>query len=166
MSFTNSTEKKLLIVGAGEHSQVVREISISLGFNEFYYLDDNKCNEYVIGCIRELPKYKDQFKYTFISIGNNQSRKELFFKAMSLGYHIPTLISPRAYVSSSADIGDGCLICPMACVQANTAIEKGCFISSGAILDHNVKIGSFSHINAGVVCMSGTIINELTRVDK
>lgn len=165
MSFEKDIEKRLLIVGAGDHSQVVREISESLGFNEFYYLDDKKQDECVIGCISDLAKYKDRFKYSFISIGHNQLRKVLFNKAVSLGYQIPKLISPHAYVSSSADIGKGCLICPMACIQANTVIEDGCFVSSGATLDHNVKVGCFAHINAGVVCKSGIIINELTKVD-
>ncbi len=165
MNLDYDVEKTLLIIGAGEHSHVVREIGEAVGYKSFYYLDDKKEDALVLGNICELPKFKDRFRKVFISIGDNGLRMSLFIEALKLGYQIPTLISPSAYVSKSADIGVGCLICPLSCVQANVVIERGCFISSGAILDHNTKIGEFSHINAGVVCMSGVAIKRLTKAN-
>lgn len=43
-----------------------------------------------------------------------------------LGYSVPILVHPTAYVSKSARIGSGTIIEPKAIVNANAAIGNGC----------------------------------------
>lgn len=47
-------------------------------------------------------------------------------QAENLGFHIPVLIHPTAYISPSAVIEAGTVVEPKAIVNANTVVQKGC----------------------------------------
>lgn len=155
--------KRLLILGAGGHGKVVGEIARACGFTEVKYLDDN--SEMTLGKISDLPLYRNQFTYIALGIGNNEVRQKLYEEATKLGYSLPILIHPSAYVSSSAVVLEGSVIEPKACVNANSNVGKGCIISIGAIVDHDVIIGDYVHINAGAIAKAGSHIDALAKID-
>ncbi|MBQ4128742.1 MAG: PglB [Ruminococcus sp.] len=149
--------KKLLIIGAGAHSEVVCEVARSCGYSEFIFVDDSKellsigRAQYDTTALSWLIK---EYEDAFISVGNNQMRKSMYDQLIENGYNIPSLIHPTAYISSSATIGDGSLIGPMSIVNSNALIGKGCILSCAAVVDHNVVVSDFAHIDAGAVCES------------
>ena len=145
--------KSLLILGAGGHGRVAAEIAESLGYR-VSFLDD-KPGEGVIGSISELEKFGPVFDACFIGIGNNAVRHKLLDRLTELGLMVATLISPKAYVSSSVKVGCGTVIEPGAIVNANVTIGCGCIVSVGGIIDHDSVLEDFSHVNTGAICMSG-----------
>lgn len=152
--------KRLLVLGAGGHGKVVREVALSLLdidgkllYEAVDFLDDNSVN--TIGRIADLEKYRDKYSDVFCGIGNNKVRKQLLDQAKEFGYSIPVLIHPTAYISPSAVIEAGTVIEPKAIVNANTVIHRGCIISVGAIVDHDVLINEFVHVNAGAIVKAG-----------
>ena len=156
--------KKLLIIGAGGHGKVVKEIAESLGYQDIAFLDD-KSSE-AIGKSADSQKFVEEYQYAFVSIGNNKFRGELLVRLEQEGFEIPILIHPSAYVSRSAVIGKGTVVEPMAIVNANSKIGNGCIISVGAIVDHNVIIEDYCHINSGAICMAGSQLKKRgTKVD-
>lgn len=156
--------KRLLILGAGGHGKVVRETALSIvenyipKYSKVDFLDDN--SDEAVGKISELENYIGVYDEVFCGIGNNSERQELLEKAEKLGYEIPTLIHPTAYVSPTAVVGRGTVIEPMAIVNANSTIGKGSIISVGAIVDHDVTIGRYVHVNAGAICKAGSVVEE------
>ena len=156
--------KNLLILGAGGHGKVVREVALSITddympqYSKVDFLDDYA--ESAIGKIRDLKNYVEIYDDVFCGIGNNSVREELLEKAEKLGYEIPILIHPTAYVSASAKIGKGTVVEPKAIVNANSIIGKGSIISVGAIIDHDVIIEKYVHVNAGAICKAGSKIEE------
>lgn len=114
--------KTLLILGAGGHGRVAAEIAESLGYT-IPFLDD-KPSEGVIGSISELEKFGPEFDACFIGIGNNAVRHKLQDRLVELGLSVATLISPRAYVSSSVKVGCGTVIEPGTVVNANVTMRK------------------------------------------
>lgn len=100
--------KTLLIIGAGGHGRVVGEIAEACGYS-VAYLDDQSGNK-VVGTILELEKFKDQFGFYFVGIGNNTTRQLLLERLEKLGLEIPSLIHPTAYVSPTASIGAGTVV--------------------------------------------------------
>ena len=158
--------KNLLILGAGGHGQVVKEIAIVCGYEPkaISFLDDNAPN--VVGKIKEAPYLAPNYDGVIIAIGNNSLRRDISEKLECFeGINIVTLIHPTAYVSPTAVIGKGTVVEPKAVINANSKIGEGCIVSVGAIVDHDSNVGFFSHINAGAICMAGSKIEKLTKVN-
>ena len=134
--------KSLLIIGAGGHGQVVKEIAQDLGYERIDFIDDY--NSQAIGKIKDLENFKE-YENAFIGIGNNQLRNKLIDLLERFGYQVPVLIHPTAYISRRASIEAGTAVEPQAIVNANTKIRKGSIVSVGG------KVKDFEKIEAGNV---------------
>ena len=154
--------KSLLILGSGGHGQVVKEVAKACGYQNISFLDDN--SSIAIGKIKDLKNFSE-YSDVFVSIGIGNLREELLSLAKSLNFNIPTLIHPSAYVSESAQLGDGCIVEPKAVINSNVQIEEGCIISIGALVDHNVVIKKYSQVNTGCIVKTGSIINSYKKLE-
>lgn len=157
---------KLLIVGAGGHGNVVKEIAQAqkdYHFDSFAFVDDKSTN--AIGTTADLKDLQNAYDMAIVAIGNNRIRASLQRKLKELGYHIPTLIHPTAYVSPSARIGEGTVVEPMAIINANACIHDGCIISVGSIVDHDAVVEEYCHVNAGAIVMSMTHLDAYEKID-
>lgn len=155
--------KSLLIIGAGGHGNVVKEIAEALGYSNIEFLDDDSTR--AIGKIADSKDFVSQFDEAFVSIGNNKLRSDILYRLVKEGYNIPVLIHPTAYVSKSALIAMGTLVEPMAVVNANSKISFGCIISVGSIVDHDAVLEYCVHVNAGAICKAGSFIAKETKLE-
>lgn len=172
--------KKLLILGAGGHGKVVLECAISSNnLVDIAFLDDSKVGQCVqgykiIGGIKELESFKEEYDYAIVAIGNNKLRLNLIDKLINAGYSVPSIIHPSAVVSSSSHIGQGVVILPGAVVNAEAQIQKGAIINTRAIIEHDNIIEEGVHISPGVnlggtvhvgrytwICIGATVINNI-----
>lgn len=120
---------KLLILGAGGHGKVVKEVAESIVdssgkcvYEQIEFLDDK--NKEAIGKIEDIEKFVGEFDHAFVGIGNNKLRGKLINRLERAGYKIPVLIHPTAYVSRSAEIRKGTVIEPKAIVKAGISVES------------------------------------------
>ena len=149
--------KNLLILGAGQYSYVVREIAEAIGeFEKIDLLDDN--NPSAIGKINDFENLQYQYSHAIVSIGSNPIRMQLLERLEAVGYLIPVLIHPRAYVSPSAKIGAGSIVEPFAVIQANATSGKGCIISATAVINHNAVVGDGAHCDCGTVTAARGVV--------
>ena len=155
--------KRLLILGAGGHGKVVREVALSIVdennkpvYEAIDFLDDNATE--AVGKISDLEKFANNYDEAFCGIGNNNVRKNILDQIKKSGLSIPVLIHPSAYISATALVEEGTVIEPKAIVNTNSIIHKGCIISVGSIVDHDVEVGEFSHVNAGAIVKAGARI--------
>ena len=155
--------KGLLIIGAGGHGKVVKEIAEALGYTNIAFLDDNSAE--AIGKIADSKAFVNQFQEAFVGIGNNKFRSELLTRLEQEGFAIPVLIHPTAYVSKSAVIGNGTVVEPMAIVNANSKIGIGCIVSVGSIVDHDAALEDCVHVNAGAICKAGSFVSKETKLE-
>lgn len=155
--------KRILIIGAGGHGRVVAEVAQDCDYDEVAFLDDN--SDLAIGKISDIKNFKDKYTDVFIGIGNNKVREKLLTEIKTLGFNIPALVHPSAYISRSSMIGIGTIIEPKAIVNANSVIGEGCIISVGSIIDHDVTIGKCCHINAGAIVMASKEIKNLIKIE-
>jgi len=154
----------LLIIGAGGHGHVVKETAQALGiYKRIDFIDEH--SELAIGTCGELEKFKAEYSEVFVAFGNNELREKWLITAKKLGFHIPALVHPRAYVSPSATIEEGVIILPNAVVNTCSKIKPGSIIGIGCLVDHDVIIGEYCHINTGAIIMAGSNINNLTKVE-
>ena len=134
--------QNLLIVGAGVYALVAKEIAESMGcFEKIAFVDDNAKTTpsgiEVVGRVSDVENLVSEYYNVVVAIGNPEVRLGLIQKLNEeTPCRIVTLVSPRAYVSPSAQIGKGCIIEPMAVVHTGCVLTTGCIISAGAVVNH------------------------------
>ncbi len=162
----------LLILGAGGHGRVVREVAVATGqYENIAFLDDNwnvddvfQKQSDVIGRLSDYDKFTGQFDSAFVAIGNPEVRKK-YQELLAQKYEIATLTHPEAHISPSSSIGKGTVVMAGAVLQTNSRIGAGCIISAGVIVDHDSVVGDYCHINAGAIVPSMSTVAAKTKVD-
>jgi|WetSurMetagenome_2_1015567.scaffolds.fasta_scaffold11455_3 sugar O-acyltransferase (sialic acid O-acetyltransferase NeuD family) len=108
----------------------------------------------IIGNDDDIPRFAARYKNFLITIGQIKSsdkRVRIYETIKKSGGTLPVIISPKAYVSSSAIISEGTIIMHNALINAKAVIGKGCIINTGALIEHEVSIGDFCHISTHAV---------------
>lgn len=156
---------EILLIGAGGHARAC--IDVIEGQDKFQIAGlvgsvkelNSRCLGYkVIATDDELPRLVREFEYAFVAIGQIRSsigRAELYLKAVELGFKLPVIVSPKAYVSRHAEIGKGSIVLHGATVNASARIGNNCIINSGAIVEHDVVVENHCHISTGAVLNGG-----------
>ena len=67
------------------------------------------------------------------------------------GFTLPSIISPKAYVSKHSKIGDGTVIMHHAIINGGVKIGLKCFIGSNVTTKNNIIIKENSFIKAGTL---------------
>ena len=130
----------LLIVGAGGYGQLAKEVAVAMdNFDKIDFLDDTSA--LAIGKTDEMALFTAEYTCAFVAIGNANSRSLLLKRLQACGYRIVTLVHPKAYVSPSAELGDGCCIEPFATVHTGAVLGEGCFVCAGAVVNHDATLG-------------------------
>lgn len=81
---------------------------------------------------------------------------DMFYKS---GKNIKPSVSPTAYISSSAKIGQNCYIGHNVVIEDEAEIGDNCIIESGSYIDYRVKIGNRARIDSNV-SISYSIIGD------
>lgn len=158
--------RKLAVIGAGGHGKVVAELAAALGtYGEIVFLDDRaqgSVNGFpVIGTtlLLENSLSPEQFDIA-VAVGNNRIRRQIAEKAAALGFSLPVLIHPGAYVSPSATVGQGSVVMAKAVVQAGSVLKDGVIVNTAATVDHDCLLDAFVHISPGAHLSGNTHIGE------
>lgn len=156
-------KKNLLILGAGQYGQVVRETAEATGrFVRIAFLDDN--NPVAVGKMDAYMSFRKECDCAFVAIGNPQLRLRWLERLESAGYELPVLIHPKAYVSPSAILGGGTVVEPMAVVNTAAVVDKGGLVCAGSVVNHNAHVMSGCQIDCGAVVASNAVVPEGTKV--
>lgn len=168
----------LLIVGAGDYGIVAFEIAQEIGcFDKIDFVDDNYESKgkhgRVVGTTQQLTELSTQYSNIVVAIGNSRTREELLKRIEDeTPYNIVSLISPRAYVSPSAQIKRGCIVEPMAVIHNSCEVGVGCIISAGAVINHtsvledvvhvdcNATVQGYTRVPTGVKVLSGQVYSK------
>lgn len=160
----------LLIVGAGTYAVVAYEIAADMGcFDKIAFVDDERTTApngiSVVGTIRDVERLFTEYNNVIVAIGNSKARLSLLEQLKDMSFSIATLISPKAYVSASANIQSGCIIEPMAVVHTACFIAEGCIISAGAVINHASMCCSGVHIDCNATVDGYCLVPLGTKVD-
>lgn len=121
----------------------------------------------ILGSDDDLCELRASCDCALITIGQIKSpsiRTRLFENAKSLGFILPTIISPRAYVSRHALIGEGTIIMHDALVNARATIGCNCIINTKALVEHDAVVGDNCHISTAAIINGGTVVRKGTFV--
>lgn len=156
----------LVIVGAGGHGRSVLEVTRLAGTHEVMaFLDDQLqpgtkvMGVPVWGPTSELPSLTARgVTAVHIAIGNNRVRERLMELTQAAGLPCATLIHPRACVSPSASLGDGCAVMALAIVGTEATLGRGVIVNVGAVVDHHARVADHGHLGANAAMAGGTTL--------
>jgi sugar O-acyltransferase (sialic acid O-acetyltransferase NeuD family) len=151
---------KLVLIGGGGHcAACIDVIEQEDKFEIAGIVDKNSVSVMLLGYPflggdDDLEDIRSSYDYAFITIGQIKSpliRIRLFEYAKSLGFVIPSIISPRAYVSRHAFMAEGSIIMHDALVNSRASIGRNCIVNSKALVEHDAVIEDYCHISTAAV---------------
>jgi UDP-3-O-[3-hydroxymyristoyl] glucosamine N-acyltransferase len=119
----------------------------------------------VIACDDDLESIYKTCKNAVITIGHiksNTLRKKLYEKAKEIGFNLPVIISPLAYVSKHSLIEESTVIMHHALINANAKVGKNCIINTKALIEHDVIVEDNCHISTASVLNGAVKVLENT----
>lgn len=162
--------KRLLLIGAGGHCKACIDVIEQIGEWQIAGIIDRKDSGVdevlgypVIGCDDDLAELRKQYDYAFVTVGQIRSAElkiKLFNQIKLLGFKQPGLVSPLAYVSKHATIGEGTIIMHYAMVNAAAKIGDNCIINTKALIEHDAVIENHCHISTGATINGGVCVGE------
>lgn len=165
-------KKEIIIIGAGGHAKSCIDI---INYDQSYSIKgiiglENDLNLNILGhnVIGEEKDLKEIFitcKNVLIAIGQIKTPKKrvyLYEFLLDIGFKLPTIISPRSYISSNSKIGQGSIIMHGAIVNAGASIGDNCIINTNAIIEHDAIIQNHCHISTGSIINGASTVGEGT----
>lgn len=151
----------LIVIGAGGHAHACIDVIEQLGTYKIVGLVglpeemNGKFLGYsVIGVDSDLSKLARDCQYAIIAVGHIHSpalRIRLYQRAIELGFQLPTMIAPDAYVSRHAAVGAGTIVMHGAIINAGVRIGNNCIINSRALIEHDATVADHCHISTGAI---------------
>ncbi|AII13907.1 sugar O-acyltransferase, sialic acid O-acetyltransferase NeuD family [Campylobacter iguaniorum] len=163
--------ENIVLIGGGGHAKSVIDVLEMQGrFNIIGIIDSQNVgkmvlNYQIIGTDDDLKSIFKECKNAIISVGQIKSvetRIRLFELAKSIGFMLPTIISPLAYVSKHASLGEGTIIMHQALINAGAKVGKNCIINTKALIEHDAIVGDHCHISTASVVNGGVFVGEKT----
>lgn len=154
MNDSDGVEAGFILVGAGGHALVVRDVVESVGgrirgytaLEHSRYFDDIPW----IGGDADLST-EARDAHLALAVGDVGLRRRLVDGLPVLTRLWPALVHPAAYVADSVEVGAGVQIMAGAVVQPAVVLGDHCIVNTGAIVEHGSSLGSFTHVAGGAV---------------
>ena len=162
--------EKIVLIGNGGHSKVIRDLILAANHFELFAILDDQFEEITkkeiiyapISCIKSLAK-SYEFKIV-IAIGNNVTRKKLVSELKIPLEQYATLIHPTAILSSSAKLGQGTVVMPSVVINAHTVIGNHAIINSSSVIEHDNSIDNFAHIGPNATLTGSVTVGEGSQI--
>jgi len=162
----------ILLVGAGGHARACIDVIEQEGcFNVSGLVGlpqevGSKVLGYpVLGSDADMPALFADSAHALVAVGqikNPDLRIHLFNLVIQAGCTLPVIISPRAYVSAHASLGNGSIVMHGAVVNAGARVGCNGIINSQSLIEHDVVIGDHCHISTGASINSSVQVGDGT----
>ena len=150
-----------LVYGAGGHATIILDLLGRTGYEIVGCLaDDGPSDREIVPGVRQLGGellerlFAQGVRTAFVGIGgieSNEPRRRIFDRLLSIGFHLPPLVSSTAHIGIGARLGPATVVCPGAIVGPCVAIGANCIINAGAVVSHHSTVGDHCHITPGAL---------------
>tara|TARA_Y100000816_G_C26085300_1_gene572582 strand:- start:468 stop:1079 length:612 start_codon:yes stop_codon:yes gene_type:complete len=159
--------KELILIGAGGHClSCIDVIELQNKYKIVGLIDKKSKNRKfkykILGKDDDLKKIFKKHKIALVTLGHIEDFKkriQTFKMIKKIGFKLPKVISPTAYVSPRAFIGEGTIVMHGAIINAGVKIGKNCIINTKSLIEHGVTVGDNCHLS------TGSILNGNVRID-
>ena len=163
-------KEKIILIGGGGHCKSVIDVIeqqnsfVIAGIVDKKELVGTKVLGYeIIGCDDDLEELFQKYKNALVTVGqikSNEARVKLFTKLKAIGYTLPAIISPLAYVSQHATVDEGSVVMHHAFINASANVGKNCIINTKALMEHDVVVENHCHISTGAILNGSVLVKE------
>ncbi len=162
--------RSILILGAGDHGQVVADILLAAhergaGDTPIGFLDDDErlrgttvLGLPVLGTIAELPDLPHDA--VIIAIGDNAARGRLYPALRERGERLANAIHPTATLASGVRLGQGVMVCAGAVLETGCTIGNAAIVNTNCVIGHHSRLGDYAHISGCAVIGGHAQIGE------
>ena len=167
---SETTKPEIILVGGGGHCRsVIDVIELQDTYKILGIVDlPQNVGKTVLGYpvlgddaqLSVLYKKAHQAVITIGHIKDNAARVRVYEQLKKTGYTLPVIISPLAYVSKYAKIGEGTVVMHHAIVNANAEVGVNCIINTKALVEHDAVIENHCHIATAAVINGGVRVCE------
>jgi len=163
-------KSEILLIGGGGHCKSV--IDVIEQENKFViagiidkkeFIGQDVLGYEVVGCDDDLAELFKTYKFAVVTVGqirSNSLKIKLFNNLKNIGYTLPTIISPLAYISKHATIEEGSVIMHHSLVNANAKVGKNCIINTKALIEHDAVVEDNCHISTGAIINGGVVVKK------
>ena len=164
---------KLVLIGGGGHCAACIDVIEQedrfqiAGIVEREGIGNELLGYPILGNDDELPVIRARCDYALITVGQIKTpsiRIRLFEYARSLGFTLPTIVSPRAYVSKHASLGEGSIVMHDVLINSRASIGNNSIINTKALVEHDAVVEDHTHISTGAIVNGGARIRKGTFV--
>ncbi len=156
------TKPKIILVGAGGHCRsCIDVIEQEDRFEIMGIVDKAKQDESsavmgypLIGTDDDLQVLRKECDNALVTVGQIKSptvRIRLYERLKELGFELPRIVSPLAYVSRHTEIGEGTVVMHRATVNAGAMVGSNCILNTCSLVEHDASIGNHVHLSTGAV---------------
>ncbi len=159
-----------MIVGASTYALVAYEIAQRMGcYDRIDFVDDLRKETpngvKTIGTTSDLARLSSVYTEMVVAIGNSDFRLMMIEKIQKETFSsVVSLVSPQAFVSSTASIMHGCIIEPMAVVHSGCVLERGCIVSAGGVINHQSVCREGVHVDCNATVEGYCLVPAKTKV--
>lgn len=162
-------KEKLILIGSGGHALSCADVIELEGRFEIdgVVLENeeakNALSYPILGTDADLKSLLKDYKFAFLALGQIKSplrRMELFERLKILGFILPSIISPLAYVSKNATLDEGSIVMHHALINAGAKVGKACIINSKALIEHTAVVEDFCHISTAAVVNGECVVKK------
>ena len=149
-----SSDRALIILGAGGHAAVVVEAAVRAGWR-------------IVGIAsRDRPAASGSFagaEWLGDPDGVDAQARVAAHVARGAMLHA-AVVDPTAVVSPSAQIGHGVFLSTHAVVHARAAIGMGAIVNTAAVVEHDSAVGDFAHVSPGAILCGAVRVGRSAQV--
>lgn len=156
------------IIGCGGNSKVVADICVLNNMNIVGFFDDiydrsekNIYHKYaLLGKIDDIFKFKNEKINIINSIGDCQTRQDIYRKFENINLNWVNCIHPQSYVNPTSNIGIGNIICFGSFINSDAQIGNFNLLNTYSIIEHDCHVGNFNHIAPKVTLCGGVKVGN------
>ncbi len=156
-------QKKVLLLGAGGHAEVILDILEQRGKwdIEGCVVDwqpdqgEKRFGYPVIGRDEDLPAIFDKgIRNAIVAVGSidsegNSKRASLFQLLKDNDFNLINAIHEKAIIGSRTELGAGITFAASSCINPGSSIGDNVIVNTGAIVEHDCEVRDHVHISPG-----------------
>ncbi|MDI7277432.1 MAG: acetyltransferase, partial [Anaerolineae bacterium] len=162
--------RRILIVGAGGHGQVVADILLAARRDgedvlPAGFLDDDPAllgtSHLGLPVLGAVARWRELgHDALLVAIGDNAARRRLFLALREQGARFANAIHPAATLARDVRLGEGVVICAGAVVGTGSLVGDGVILNTASTADHHSRLGAFAHLAPGVHLGGNVTVGE------
>lgn len=174
MSESVQVKQPLVLIGGGGHCKACIDVIEATGEWDILGILDlpEKAGErvlgyQVIGTDSDVRKFVAEGACFLVSIGQIRTvepRSRAYERVKAANGKLATIVSPLAYVSPSAVLGDGTIVMHRALVNSGAEVGDNVIINTMALVEHDAMVGSHCHISTAAVVNGGAKVGAASFV--